>query len=355
MLNSLALNKRLGRTRSKWKTTFALLLSVIILLFFLNYHFAGLHYKRFTNRTSRNCQNHSVQRYSFSVETLLTVPNRKLSNNPKLKEVVLPDRKFFVQDRNVKDVNCKAIINGDGTETNKASNKSASKPRESLLSPMDYMNLTSNCEKFIAKRGYVMSSLTQIETDFAIAFSVLMYKDVEQAERLLRAIYRPQNVYCIHVDNKTDNDIFKAMEGIANCFNNVFMARTRIDVRWGKYSVLEPDLICMEDLLQRNKKWKYFINLTGQEFPLRTNYEMVRILMAYNGANDIQGTIKRSVSRGTRQAIFFLSYECLSLLLTDLNLLLFFVITAADIVPCVGSKSLSVLIFSSDYILLLIL
>ena len=140
-----------------------------------------------------------------------------------------------------------------------------------------------------------------------------MYKDAEQAERLLRAIYRPQNVYCIHVDNKTDNDTFRAMEGIANCFDNVFMARTRIDVQWGKFSVLKPDLICMEDMLQRNKKWKYFINLTCQEFPLRTNYEIVRILMAYNGANDIEGTIKRSVSLVTTQTVlwsfFLIFYE----------------------------------------------
>ena len=255
----------------------------------------------------RNSQNHSVQWYGFSDE----VSNRELINDPKLKEVFLPDRKFFVQDRNVKDVDCKAIINGDGNETIRASNKSASQPRDILLSPMDYMNLTSNCGKFITKRGYVMSSLTQTEANFAIAFSLLMYKDVEQAERLLRAIYRPQNVYCIHVDKKTDNDTFRAMKGIANCFDNVFMARIRIDVRWGKFSVLEPDLICMEDLLQRNKKWKYFINLTGQEFPLRTNYEIVRILMAYNGANDIEGTVKRYVSRGISQAVFVITvFSC---------------------------------------------
>ena len=213
----------------------------------------------------------------------------------KLKQVFLPDKMFFEKDRVVKDVNCKAIINGDENEIGRASNKSASSPRENILTSKDYVNFTSNCDEFIAKRGYIMSPLTRTEYEFPIAFSILMYKDPEQSERLLRAIYRPQNIYCIHVDKKTDNDTYRAMEGIAGCFDNVFMARTRIDVRWGKFSVLEPDLICMEELLQRNKKWKYFINLTGQEIPLRTNYELVRILMSYNGANDISATIKRSV------------------------------------------------------------
>ena len=50
----------------------------------------------------------------------------------------------------------------------------------------------------------------------------------------------------------------------------------------------------MEELWS-HKKWKYFINLTGQEFPLKTNLELVRILTAYNGANDLEGTIKRWV------------------------------------------------------------
>ena len=111
-------------------------------------------------------------------------------------------------------------------------------------------------------------------------------------EHLLRAIYRPQNIYCIHVDQKTKNNTYRAINGIAKCFNNVFMTTRRVYVRWALFSVLEPELVCMEALLHRNKKWKYFINLTGQEFPLRTNYELVRILMAYNGANDIDGSVE---------------------------------------------------------------
>jgi hypothetical protein len=49
----------------------------------------------------------------------------------------------------------------------------------------------------------------------------------------------------------------------------------------------------MEELWKRHKTWKYFINLTGQEFPLKTNYELVKILQAYNGANDVEATVKQ--------------------------------------------------------------
>ena len=48
----------------------------------------------------------------------------------------------------------------------------------------------------------------------------------------------------------------------------------------------------MEDLWQASATWKYFINLTGQEFPLKTNAELVKILKVYNGANNIQSTLQ---------------------------------------------------------------
>ena len=243
--------------------------------------------------TDNNTHHASIKLNGLDV--LLNEIKPKLLNDPKLEKAFLPFQSFFLQDRTVKDVNCRFIINGNETETGIASNKSLTQPRRNPLAPNDYINKTLDCRTFIADRGYVMSPLTRIEAAFPIAFSILMYKDVQQVEHLLRAIYRPQNIYCIHVDKKTSNDTYRAMEGIAKCFSNVFMTARRIVVRWGRFSVLEPELICMEALLRRNKKWKYFINLTGQEFPLRTNYELVRILMTYNGANDIEATLKRYV------------------------------------------------------------
>ena len=227
------------------------------------------------------------------MDVLLNDIKPKLLNDPKLETATLPDHIYFQQDRTVKDVNCKLIINGNENETKFASNYSATRPRKEILDHNDYINLTANCTTFKDKRGYIMSSLTKLEADFPIAYSLLMFKDVQHAELLLRAIYRPQNIICIHVDKKSDDGIFRVMKKISDCFENVFMAPKRIDVQWGNYTVLEPEIVCMEELLKRNKKWKYFINLTGQEFPLRTNYELVRILMTYNGANDIEGVLKR--------------------------------------------------------------
>lgn len=182
-----------------------------------------------------------------------------------------------------------------------------------------YLNATQNCQRFRRSRGYVMSSLTKEEEEFPIAYSILVFKDVEMVERLLRSIYRPQNSYCIHVDIKSDPKFFNAVTAIARCFpRNVRMSSSRSDVQWATFTVLEPELVCMQDLWDMDedehrkkhdlatkhrrqakskkmrKPWKYFINLTGQEFPLKTNYQIVKIIKALKGANSEEGTRARA-------------------------------------------------------------
>ena len=84
---------------------------------------------------------------------------------------------------------------------------------------------------------------------------------------------------------------FNILQRIVNCLPNVFIPSIRHDVIWGDISVVHAQLTCMRELLKR-KQWKYFINLTGQEFPLKTNWEIVQILREFKGGNDIKGSFK---------------------------------------------------------------
>ena len=118
--------------------------------------------------------------------------------------------------------------------------------------------------------------------------------------RLLRAIYRPHNYYCIHMDKKSPRAHKKwLIRKIANCISpetskNIFFIDS-ISVYHSTMSVLNADLGCMRALWQLPQKdansvkpWKYVINLTGQEFPLKNNLELTRILRVLNNANLIQ-------------------------------------------------------------------
>ncbi|CAI9734296.1 beta-1,3-galactosyl-O-glycosyl-glycoprotein beta-1,6-N-acetylglucosaminyltransferase 3-like [Octopus vulgaris] len=127
-----------------------------------------------------------------------------------------------------------------------------------------------------------------MELDYPIAFAIKIHTAPNQFERLLRAIYLPHNVYCIHVDAKADNNTFELIKSISTCLPNVVLAENRINVVYATFRHLQAEVECMKACTKSNVKWKYYINLTGQEFPLKTNLELVEILKVFNGTNDIE-------------------------------------------------------------------
>ncbi|KAK7116068.1 N-acetyllactosaminide beta-1,6-N-acetylglucosaminyl-transferase-like [Littorina saxatilis] len=151
----------------------------------------------------------------------------------------------------------------------------------------EILTVTENCTRYVLESGFLFARVSEEELSFPLAFSILVHKDLDQVERLLRVLYRPHNVYCVHADRKSDADFQSGLRLIVSCLPNVFMVERSVDVRWAKMSVLEPELECMRRLLAHRAKWRYFINLTGQEFPLKTNKELVQILTALRGANDV--------------------------------------------------------------------
>ena len=192
----------------------------------------------------------------------------------------------------VTEASCFHLFNHWSEEIKRASVYQKRHPKVAIPD-VNYTYMTENCEEFKKVRKYITKPVNEEEEKFSLAFSILIYRNIEMLERLLRAIYRPQNFYCIHVDAKSDKNIHNGIKSIADCFDNVFVSSRVVDIEWALYNVLEADLICMEDLWKRSRKWKYFINLTGEEFPLRTNLELVQILKVFNGANNVAGSKKR--------------------------------------------------------------
>ena len=144
------------------------------------------------------------------------------------------------------------------------------------------------CEQFKLLHGEAIWS-SEEEIDFPLAFVVMVYEDAQQVARLLRLIYRPQNVYCIHVDKKSSDEFYERMIELAECFgSNVFLIEDekRIDVQWGYFSNLQPTLLCEQRLLRfKQVSWRYVINTNGKELPLLTNWELVKVVKALNGSN----------------------------------------------------------------------
>ncbi|KAF7200382.1 beta-1,3-galactosyl-O-glycosyl-glycoprotein beta-1,6-N-acetylglucosaminyltransferase [Nothobranchius furzeri] len=185
---------------------------------------------------------------------------------------------------------CLGIIQGKQESLEQAKLLTLTKKfRKSALIPNEfYINETRDCRRFKSRRKYITFPLSKEEEDFPLAYSMVVHHKVQNFERLLRAIYAPQNIYCVHVDKKSAPSVTSAIQAITSCFPNVFMVSEAVSVVYAGWSRVQADLNCMADLYYGSAKWKYFINLCGQDFPLKTNLEMVRMLQSLKGSNSLE-------------------------------------------------------------------
>uniref|UniRef100_A0A3Q4B193 Uncharacterized protein n=1 Tax=Mola mola TaxID=94237 RepID=A0A3Q4B193_MOLML len=195
------------------------------------------------------------------------------------------------------DINCLAIYDMDPVEVGKSliiRKKHVMKDTDKSL-----INLMADCPSFIQFRGYDNVCVSEEEKDFPIAYSLVVHKSAWMVERLLRAVYSPSNIYCIHYDQKSSAEFISAMGGLTHCLPNVFIASKRESVFYASISRLKADLNCLSDLLRSEVKWEYVINLCGQDFPLRSNIELVSELKMLKGMNMLE-TIQPTPSKKER-------------------------------------------------------
>ncbi|XP_014676194.1 PREDICTED: N-acetyllactosaminide beta-1,6-N-acetylglucosaminyl-transferase, isoform B-like isoform X3 [Priapulus caudatus] len=163
---------------------------------------------------------------------------------------------FYVAERRVVSaINCSALFAGKKSEISKALeyDKSHSEGRD--FDVVRYFAGPHDCDRFRSRRGYPSRPLSDEENLFPLAF---------------------------------------------RCFDNVFVTAEQLDIIYGTITLVTAELNCMRDLLHFNKDWKYFINLASEEFPLKTNRELVKILKLYDGLNEIQQVNHVHIAKHTK-------------------------------------------------------
>ena len=101
-----------------------------------------------------------------------------------------------------------------------------------------------------------------------IAYFILVHRYPNQFKRLFKAIYDPDNHYLVHVDKKAGRPLYKEVLRILADFPNSHLLKSQ-GVVWGGYSIVDAELRGMKKLLKLSAKWDFFINLSGQDFPLK--------------------------------------------------------------------------------------
>ncbi|KAM5135548.1 beta-1,3-galactosyl-O-glycosyl-glycoprotein beta-1,6-N-acetylglucosaminyltransferase 7-like [Mantella aurantiaca] len=160
-------------------------------------------------------------------------------------------------------------------------------PTPTILEPK------SNCSTMVQELRFITKPLSEEEASYPLAFILTIHKNLEMFGKLLTAIYAPQNIYCIHVDQKSTKAFSQAVQKVANCFPNIFVATKQEMVVYAGISRLQADLDCMEDLVRSDSPWNHVINLCGQDFPIKTNREIIRYLKSkWKGKNLTPGVIQ---------------------------------------------------------------
>ncbi|CAL1532806.1 unnamed protein product, partial [Lymnaea stagnalis] len=133
-----------------------------------------------------------------------------------------------------------------------------------------------NCPNFLRKYGFQrFPQVSEEEREFPLAFIILFHKDLDQVMFLLRAIYRPQNIYCLSVDLNSDISLINAARSVTACFDNVFLVKKLEPIVYAGFSRLKADLHCMDELVAVPVKWKYLFNMPGQQFPLSIIMQLI--------------------------------------------------------------------------------
>ncbi|XP_061487189.1 beta-1,3-galactosyl-O-glycosyl-glycoprotein beta-1,6-N-acetylglucosaminyltransferase 7-like isoform X3 [Rhineura floridana] len=155
------------------------------------------------------------------------------------------------------------------------------------------IEMPCNCSTLQKELHFITSPLSEEEGNFSLAYIITIHKELDMFIKLLRAIYVPQNVYCIHIDEKSSKDYKLAVQTVVNCFENIFIASKVENVVYAGFSRLQADINCMKDLVHSKNQWNYVINLCGQDYPIKTNKEVMQYIKSkWNGKNMTPGIVQ---------------------------------------------------------------
>ncbi len=110
-----------------------------------------------------------------------------------------------------------------------------------------------------------------------IAILIYAHKDKSQIQRLVNTLKNEQIDIYVHADKKFDIDNFE----------NAFLIKNRYDIKWGDYSIINSIISSLEEI-RKNKKYDYYILLSGQDYPIVSPDEIIKFLNNNSGKEFIE-------------------------------------------------------------------
>lgn len=118
----------------------------------------------------------------------------------------------------------------------------------------------------------------------SLAFLILAHKHAPQVAQLFRTLHRPQDVFVLHFDRRADRSLHQLGDELARQHSNVIVLRSRT-ILWGGYEMAATQIEAMAVALRARPDWHHFINLTGQDFPIKPLSQFEARLESEGAAN----------------------------------------------------------------------
>ena len=181
------------------------------------------------------------------------------------------------------EADCELLKEGNFTEQERVLNGQKNWTNNETVDEF-YTNI-QNCsyvKNLLSGNNFYISAT---ELNFSLAYAMLFHGSPQQIFRLLRVIYRPHNVYCLHPDGKANETLIESFRQMASCFDNIFVPDELVNVTYMHFSMVDAQLKCLHDLVYHYQhfQWKYANILCGKELPFNSNRVLVEKLKELNG------------------------------------------------------------------------
>lgn len=101
---------------------------------------------------------------------------------------------------------------------------------------------------------------------------------------MFQKIYTRDQFYLIHIDKKAKQEFIEEIQLYIVHFPNVYILDS-INIVSGGFNIVQAELNAMEFLLNVSKEWDYFINLSGEDYPLKSQNIIRKFLTTNKGRN----------------------------------------------------------------------
>src|SRR5262245_9084885 len=117
-----------------------------------------------------------------------------------------------------------------------------------------------------------------------LAYFIAAHRLERQFEWLFRALWNPDDMYVIHLSKSASDQCVREIKRLAEDRPNVHFLQ-QMAVAWGGWSLVEIHLEAIRFLCRQPGAWRYFINLSGQDYPVRPPEELRAFLARHDGQN----------------------------------------------------------------------